>query len=240
MKNIILCGYNLIGCEVLALLVKQKHNIFVYTHKSPYHIPDLIAFCKKKKISFSTEKIKLENLPFKPDIICSIYYRYIIPIDIIDYCEGRVFNLHPSILPDYKGCSSITWALINNEKFTGYTYHYIDPTIDTGDIICQKKIIINSFDTQVTLYYKVMIESLSDFNKVFDFVVEKSKGISQKKGGEYFKRGAPYSGKISKEWSLEKTDRFIRAMIHPPYPLAKFDDKEVQSLDSYLKIIYDE
>ena len=237
MKNIILCCYNLIGCEILSQLVKQKHNIFVYTHKSPYHIPDLVAFCEKEKIQYTTDRINLNNLPFKPDILCSIYYRYIISEDIINYCDGRAFNLHPSILPDYKGCSSITWAILNNEKFTGYTYHYMDSGIDTGDIIVQKKIKINDYDTQITLYFKVMLEAFRDFDKVFDFVMEKRKGSPQKESGKYFKRGVPHGGIISEEWDLEKTKRFIKAMIHPPYPLAKFEDKEIENLNSYIDLI---
>ena len=237
MKNVILCAYNLIGCEVLSLLIEKNFNVFVYTHKSPYHIPNLIEFCTKNKIPFTTDKIKIENIPFKPDIICSLYYRFIIPVEVINYCNGRIFNLHPSILPDYKGCSSITWAIINNEEFTGYTYHYIDSKIDTGDIISQKKIKINAFDNQVTLYYKVMIEALKDFTNVFNFVIENRKGIPQTQDGKYYKRGAPFGGEIDEKWNFEKTERFIRAMIHPPYPLAQFNNEAVQSFDSYLKLI---
>lgn len=237
MKNVILCGYNLIGCEVLSKLITQNYNIYVYTHKSPYYIPDLISYCEKLNIPFTTDKICLENLPFKPDIICSIYYRYIISNEVIEYCKKRIFNLHPSILPNYRGCSSITWAIINGEEFTGFTYHYVDLGIDTGSIIIQKKIKIQSFDSQISLYYKVMIEALNYFNDAFEFVINNKKGIIQKEKANYYPRGVPYNGEISKNWDKTKTERFIRAMIHPPLPLAKFENKTVESYALFIKLL---
>ena len=116
MKKVILCGYNLVGREVLKILYEKDFELFVYTHESPDFIPDLISYCEELSIPYSTDKISIKNLPFKPDIICSIYYRYIITADIIDISKGKIFNIHPSLLPKFRGCSSITWALINNEK----------------------------------------------------------------------------------------------------------------------------
>lgn len=240
MKNIILCCYNLIGREILSKLMKQKHNIFVYTHKSPYHIPDLVAFCEKEKIQYTTDRINLNNLPFKPDVLCSIYYRYIISGDVINYCDGRAFNLHPSILPDYKGCSSITWAIVNNEKYTGFTYHYIDENIDTGDIIFQKEIKINNYDTGGSLYMKVMLEAADHFEYVLKMVDQGHEGTPQIGDGKYYKRGAPYDGVISLKWSEEKTERFIKAMTHPPYPFATYKGIEIKSISEFKNIVNEE
>ncbi len=236
MKKVILCGYNLIGCEVLNILQEKGFQIFVYTHKAPYHIPDLTSFCEKLNIEYSHEKISIDNLPFKPDVICSIYYRYIISKEIIDFCHGKIFNLHPSLLPNYRGCSSITWALVNGEEHTGYTYHYISPQLDKGSIILQKRILINSYDTQESLYNKVMLESKSDFLNVLMFVIQGRKGLKQNDGGKYYKRGVPYGGKISSDWDIKKVERFIRAMIHPPYPLSTFNGYPIENLNDYLRL----
>jgi methionyl-tRNA formyltransferase len=124
--KIILCGYNWTGCKALAYLIDAGHTVFVFTHKSPYYIPSLIDFCEEKEVAYSTKNISKTELPFKPDVSCSVFYRYIIKDWVIESCNGKIFNLHPSLLPDYKGCSSLTWALINGEKKTGFTYHYID------------------------------------------------------------------------------------------------------------------
>ena len=89
MKKIILCGYNWSGCKALDLLLEDEYEVFVYTHESPWHVNNMVDFCKLKNINYSTEKITLNNLPFKPDHIISIYYRFLIQEDIINYVNGK-------------------------------------------------------------------------------------------------------------------------------------------------------
>jgi len=236
MANIILCGYNWAGCMALELLRKKKHNIFVYTHENPPHINSLILLCKKNNIPHSTAVIKKENLPFKPEMICSIYYRYIIPPDIITFCN-KIINLHPSLLPKYRGCSSLTWAMINGEKFAGFSYHYVNNKIDNGNIIFQKKIPIYNFDTQASLYNRVMVESMKHFNKCIKLASDGFKGKKQPLiKSEYYKRGCPYSGLINPAWPIDKIERFIKAMIYPPLPYARFQDHEIKCLNDYLSL----
>ena len=187
-------------------------------------------------INYSKEKIGINNLPFQPDMIISIYYRYIISREVINIVNGKIFNLHPSLLPEYKGTSSITWAMINQEQELGYTYHYINEKIDEGDIILQKKLPIYDWETQQSLYYSVMFEAMNDFKNVFDLVKKGYEGEKQPKGGQYYPRKVPFDGKIDPNWSEEKIESFIRAMTFPPLPSASFKDKEVLSFKDYEKI----
>ena len=235
--KIILCGYKLIGCEILSSLLKRNYEVYVYTHESPFFIHDLKQACINHDIEFSTKKISIDNIPFKPDLICVAYYNYIIPKDIINFCDNKIFNIHPSLLPKFRGCSSITWALINNEKYTGFTYHYIDKNIDTGNIIFQKEIKINSYDTGGSLYMKVMLEAADHFEYVLKMIERGHEGTPQIGDGEYYKRGAPYNGVISLKWSEEKIERFIRAMTHPPYPFATYKGIEIKSISEFKNIV---
>ena len=231
--KIILCGYNWIGCRALELLMKDKHDVYVYTSKNPYYVPSLIDYCKKMRIHYTTEKIAMDNLPFKPDMVCSVYYRHIIPEEIISICNGKIFNIHPSLLPKYRGCSSLTWAMINNEKMAGYTYHYIDKGIDTGRIILQNPVEIYDYDTQDTLYKRVMFEAIKDFLNVIELVKSNFTGKEQVGEPSFYKRGCPYDGIIDENWNDDKVERFIRAMIAPPMPVCKFNDNEIHSFDEY-------
>ncbi len=233
--NIILCGYHWSGCEALNYLLKKKNKVFVYTHKSRYFEPDLEEYCKDKKVKFSLKKISKSNLPFIPDLIISISYKYKIPDNVISISKFKPFNLHPSILPKYRGCSSITWAMVNGEKEVGFTYHYIENKFDSGNIILQKKMIVNSFDFQMTLYYRVMFESLKYIGDVIKLVKNNFKGRKQLGNGKYFKRGAPYDGKISSDWSNLKKKRFIKAMIFPPLPLAKYKNNFIKNFKEIKK-----
>lgn len=232
--NIILCGYHWTGCRALDLLLARGCNVFVYTHASPWHIANLADQCEKRQVHFSLEKISINNIPFKPDMIASIYYKYIIDGDVIQYVNNKIFNLHPALLPSYRGCSSVTWALINGESEYGFTYHYVEPTCDTGSIILQLRIRIEDYDTQQSLYHKVMFESMRYFNDVFDLVADGFHGTPQNGISSYYPRGCPFNGEISDDWTIEQVERFIRAMCFPPYNVATYKGKEVRSLKDYL------
>lgn len=232
----ILCGYHWTGCKALMHLLNAGYEVFVYTHASPYHISDLVTLCTQLNIPFSLENISKTRLPFQPDIICSIYYRYIIKRHVIHACNGKILNLHPSLLPKYRGCSSIPWAIINGEKETGFTYHYIDEGCDTGPVILQKRITIESWDTQLTLFHRMMFTSMDYFNEAVSYVREGKPGKPQAGEPSYFKRGCPYGGIIDSKWPDEKTERFIRAMYFPPYPSAKYNGKNIMTYEQYLLV----
>jgi len=217
----------------LQYLIELGHEIFVYTHENPYHVPSLIDLCIKKNVDYTTDNISKSTLPFKPDVICSIYYKHIIKEHIIDACDGKIFNLHPSLLPKYRGCSSLTWALINGEKSAGFTFHYIDKSIDTGNILLQNEVEIYDFDNQGTLYNRVMFKAMDHFSEALELVLNNFEGTKQEGDTSHFKRGCPKDGIINPEWNDDFTEKFIRAMIFPPYPLAKFMDKEIKSFENY-------
>ena len=155
-------------------------------------------------------------------------------------CKGRIFNLHPSLLPKYRGCSSLTWAIINDENECGYTYHLVDDGIDTGNVLMQEKIPIMPFDTQQTLYNRVMIESMEKFNIVLNMVAEDQKGVPQKGLSSMYPRGCPYDGEINPMWDDGKIERFIRAMNYPPMRAAKYKGIEIKSMTDYKKVRSDE
>jgi len=79
-----------------------------------------------------------------------------LPKVIWEIPEFGTFNLHASLLPDYRGAAPINWAIIKGETMTGVTTFYIDDKIDTGEIILQSKIAINENDTAGTLHDKLM------------------------------------------------------------------------------------
>lgn len=235
--KIILCGYHWTGCKALDLLQGQGHEVFVYTHESPYHVPDLADLCQRRGVPYSLQNVSHADLPFIPDVVCSIYYRYMIGPHVIEACSGKIFNLHPSLLPKYRGCSSITWAMINGESETGFTYHYIDAGCDSGDIIIQGKIAIEEWDDQSTLYQRVMFGAMSYFPEVLDRVVAGQNGVPQQGEATYHKRGCPHNGVIDSGWEPDYIRRFIRAMSNPPYPPATFQGNYVYCYDDYLRII---
>ncbi|MDJ0677008.1 MAG: methionyl-tRNA formyltransferase [Calothrix sp. MO_167.B42] len=73
----------------------------------------------------------------KPDLLWVTDYRYLLPSSLIKLAPLGTVNLHPSLLPKYRGRAPVNWAIINGETQLGLTAHFVDEGMDTGDIIEQ-------------------------------------------------------------------------------------------------------
>jgi len=118
---------------------------------------------------------------FKPDIILSILGNQIFKKNLISIPRFGVLNLHTSLLPSYRGLLPTFWVLLNDEEYTGVTVHLIDEGIDTGDIICQKKIKIGN-KTQRELIKETKIFGMDCILEAMDIVTsnQKKKLLSEK------------------------------------------------------------
>jgi folate-dependent phosphoribosylglycinamide formyltransferase PurN len=72
--------------------------------------------------------------------------------------KGKILNIHPSLLPKYKGLNTHQRAISNNEKYSGCTVHFVNSRLDSGKIILQKKVKINKGETAVSLAKKILIQ----------------------------------------------------------------------------------
>tara|TARA_R110000850_G_scaffold150497_1_gene273123 strand:+ start:20223 stop:21170 length:948 start_codon:yes stop_codon:yes gene_type:complete len=91
----------------------------------------------------------------QPDLQIVVAFR-MLPEAVWSLPTEGTFNLHASLLPQYRGAAPINWAIINGEKKTGVTTFFIDDKIDTGEIILQKEITIEPEDTAGSLHDKLM------------------------------------------------------------------------------------
>jgi len=96
-------------------------------------------------VSLHNEKIISQLNSFKADVFVVVAYR-ILPKSIFAIPKLGSINLHASLLPEYRGAAPIQWVLMNGEKYTGVTTFIINPKVDTGDILLQKKIDIHDSD----------------------------------------------------------------------------------------------
>lgn len=231
--KVLLCGYNWAGCNALQSLLDNNHEVFVCTHESPYYIPSLYEYAREQGVGATYESVNSCKLPFVPDVLCSVYYRHIISGDILKLVNYRAMNLHPSLLPAYRGCSSLTWAMINNEKEVGFTYHYIDEGCDTGAVILQRSMAIYPFDNQQNLYQRVMFESMNYFLAALEALSDGVAGVQQNGPSSYYPRGAPFDGKINGEWDKNSIKRFIRAFINPPLPVASYEGVYIHDYEQF-------
>jgi len=144
-----------------------------------------------------------------------------LPKVVWDMPHYGTFNLHASLLPNYRGAAPINWAIINGEKETGVTTFFIDDKIDTGAIIDARKVSISSQETAGSLHDKLLAAGAS---LVIDTVKQIEKGtvapIPQPAGSEFKEapKLTPDNTKIDWQWSGLQIDRFVRGLC--PYPVA--------------------
>ena len=118
---------------------------------------------RKKIFNFSkqakTEKEILELLKRKKiNLICLAGFMRILSKNFIQSFKGQILNIHPSLLPKYKGLNTHERAITNRDRYSGCTVHFVTAKLDSGKIIIQKKVKINKKDTPRTLANKVLAE----------------------------------------------------------------------------------
>ena len=106
--------------------------------------------------SLAEKKILFELKKNQIDLICLAGFMKILSKNFIDNFRGKILNIHPSLLPKFKGLNTHERALKNNEKFSGCTVHYVNSKLDSGKIILQKKVRITKGETSDTLRSKIL------------------------------------------------------------------------------------
>ena len=123
---------------------------FAKKNKIKYHV---INYSKKKQAELKILRYLIKN---KVDLICLAGFMKILSSDFIKKFRKPIFNIHPSLLPKYKGLNTHRRAIQNKDKFSGATVHLVTPKLDSGKIILQKKVRISKADTEQTLAKKVL------------------------------------------------------------------------------------
>ena len=130
-----------------------------------------IYFAKKNKIKFlfvnykdknkAENKILINLKNYNINLICLAGFMKILSKKIINVHKSRILNIHPSLLPKYKGLNTHKRVIENKEKFTGCTVHFVSSKLDSGKIILQKKVRVLKKDNEISLSKKVLkIENL--------------------------------------------------------------------------------
>jgi phosphoribosylglycinamide formyltransferase-1 len=117
---------------------------------------------KKKVFDFKntlSEKKVINELK-KSDIhlICLAGFMKILSRNFVKNFKGKILNIHPSLLPKYKGLNTHERAIRNKDKYSGCTVHFVNSRLDSGEIINQKKVRIKKLDTPKTLAKRILIQ----------------------------------------------------------------------------------
>jgi methionyl-tRNA formyltransferase len=145
-------GNHTVGVVVLKVLLQESDVVAVVAHPSDpedgTRYRSVYNFAVEHDLSVlrargKDEKLKQFIREKKPDLLWITDYRYLIPGNIISLAQLGAINLHPSLLPKYRGRAPINWAIINGEVNLGLTVHFVDDGMDTGDIIYQESFFLS-------------------------------------------------------------------------------------------------
>ena len=144
------------------IVISNKKNAYGirYAKKNKIKIK-IIDFSKKLEIIHLLKVLELNNIK----LICLAGFLKILSKDFIKSFKGKIINIHPSLLPKYKGLNTHERVLENNEKFTGCSVHFVNEKLDGGKIILQKKIKIFKKDDIKSLKKRVLKEEYKLYPK---------------------------------------------------------------------------
>jgi len=153
LKNLIKFSKTKISPILIKLIISNSKKAKGLKYSTQYNIEKKIVnfnnnFAENKILNYINKK----NIKF----ICLAGFMKILSKNFIRKFEGKIVNIHPSLLPKYKGLNTHKRALKNKEKFSGCTVHYVTIKLDSGKIILQKKVKIKKKDTVNSLKKKVL------------------------------------------------------------------------------------
>ena len=233
-----IAGKNNIAVNALDYLINiikiPKEKIFVITNKSDNGIDSwqksLKKYAENNKIQIKNleEIYEIENL-----IFISLEFDRIIKTEY--FKTNKLYNIHFSLLPSYKGMFTSALPIINGEKYSGVTLHKIDNGIDTGDIIDQIKFEIDIKDTSRDLYLKYMKNSLKLFKKNIENIINnqittKPQGII---GSTYYSKKAINYSNIEIDYKKTSFEIYnqLRAFIFPEYQLPQINKVDIHKVE---------
>ena len=229
MKCVVLAYHNM-GCAGIEALLKAGFEISaVFTHRDNPNENiwfDSVAECASRHgiPAFAPEDI---NHPvwinriraLAPDFIFSFYYRSLIKRELLAVPAKGCVNLHGSLLPRYRGRVPINWAIINGEKETGVTLHYMTEKADAGDIIARKRFEITPCDTAKSVFDKAVSAAKEMLDETLPLLRDgKAPRTPQcEADATVFHGRRPEDGEIDWNKSAEEVNNLIRA-VTKPYP----------------------
>ena len=140
----------------IELIISDNLNAKGLKFGKIFKIPNKVFNYKNKSI---TEKRIISEIKNKKiELICLAGFMKILSKNFIKNFNGKILNIHPSLLPKYKGLNTHQRAISNNEKYSGCTVHLVNSQLDSGKIIIQKKVRISKDETAKSLAKKILIQ----------------------------------------------------------------------------------
>ncbi len=229
--SVVLFGYGQFGCAALAALQRAGLHVFlVVTHKDN---PNENCWWQSLAITaqeagipvFSDLDLSLGGetsqliKKFSPDIIFSAFFRDLLGEHLLAIPRLGAWNLHPSLLPSYRGRAAINWQLVRGEKKSGLTVHRMVKRADAGSIIAQQAIDVGDDQDAYGLTRDLLALAPRLLAQAINGIIsdQSQERTQQLHDGSVFGRRRPEDGFINWELPARQIHNLVRA-VAPPWP----------------------
>ena len=233
MSTAVVFGYGDVGVRCLATLLAQGVTValvvthaddpdetqwyaslhrFAVEHDLPVHLSD----------DASGAGLQAKVAACAPDFLFSFYYRRMIPRALLDCARRGAFNMHGSLLPQFRGRAPVNWAVLMGATETGASLHHMVDKPDAGNLVDQMAVPILPDDTAYDVFRKVCAAA--------EFVLHRSlpallagtapSVVQNLSAGRYFGARRPQDGEINWSWDAQRIHNLVRA-VAPPFPAAR-------------------
>jgi methionyl-tRNA formyltransferase len=228
--RVLFFGYSQIGYRAVQLLAERGDEVpAVVTHRDDPHESRWYKTPAEAAAEHGFPVIYSEDLGadgaadlaerLAPDLVLSVFYRDLLPDRVLRAPRLAALNLHPSLLPAYRGRAPINWVLVRGERETGITLHHMVARADAGDIVAQRAVPIAPRDTALSLYLKI---EQAGIELLAEALPQVAAGTAPRipqdlSKSNYVGRRRPEDGRIDWSWPAERIDCLVRA-VAPPWP----------------------
>lgn len=203
-----------------------RHKEIVFSPVKQLAIEHNIPVFQDIKVANLYQKIK----DLKPDLIFTCAFGQFVPSNILEIPQYKCVNLHASLLPKLRGGAPIQWAIINQEKQTGFTLMYMEKKMDAGNIIKQYPISIDPYETYASLYDKLCVLAGDIIAKDFMILFDKNlKSTPQEESSATFGYNITRDDeKIDWKTSNLEVDAKIRGLYNVPIAYTTYDNQIIK------------
>jgi methionyl-tRNA formyltransferase len=250
MNKIIFIGTSKFAVPTLESLAKNENVLLVITQPDSRQGRGLQEISPPVKIraqelnlsiaqpsALKDKELIAQITNLSPDFIVVASYGKFLPKELIEIPKYKSINVHPSLLPKYRGAAPIQWSIINGENITGVSIIYIAEKMDSGDILLQKEINIDESDNYETLSNKLSQYSTQCVLETIDGII-KNKLLPQKQD----ESKVCFAPKIEKKhclinWenSANQINNLIRALDPEPCAFTYLNNKIFKIYSSKIK-----
>lgn len=222
------------GHEILSVITvpdkpKGRNMKLIYSEVKEYALSKNLELLQPDRLRENTEIIeKIRDI--NPDIICVVAYGRILPKEILEIPKYGCINVHPSLLPKYRGSAPIQWAIINGDKKTGVTTMYLNEEMDAGDIILREEVTIGENETSGELWNRLSKIGAELLVKTLE-QIQNGTALREKQGDNF--SIAPMLNKEMAKIDWEnKTAKEIKNLVRGLNPImgaySKLNDKKIK------------